>query len=98
MSLYLKLAYIKKDESALIFSTKSAGYSTSRIACCPECALVFIQDFPHKGKDGKIIIKKALTDCTVTLTQGLVEATEFILRPVDIIRKIKIHVYAKRQT
>jgi len=73
LSLYLTLAYIKKDELALIFSAKSAGYSTNRIACCPGCAVVFTQDFPHKGKDGKIIEKKnALTDCTVTLTQGLV--------------------------
>ena len=33
----------------------------------------FAQDFPHKGKDGKNKKKeKALADCTVTLTQGLV--------------------------
>ena len=52
MSLYLQLAYIKKDESALIFSAKSAGYSTNRIACCPGTPL-FLLKFPHKGKDGK---------------------------------------------
>lgn len=42
-------------------------------------AVVFAQDFPHKGKDGKNKKKeKALADCTVRLTQGLVEANKFI--------------------
>lgn len=73
MSLYLQLAYIKKDESALIFSAKSAGYSTNRIACCPGAPLFLLKTFLIKEKMGKIKKKeKALTDCRVTLTQGLV--------------------------
>lgn len=73
MSLYLQLAYIKKDESALIFSAKSAGYSTDRIACCPGTPLFLLKTFLIKEKMGKIKKKeKALADCTVRLTQGLV--------------------------
>lgn len=71
MSLYLQLAYIKKDESALIFSAKSAGYSTNRIACCPGTPLFLLKTFLIKEKMGKIKKQKALADCTVRLTQGL---------------------------